>query len=249
MSVTSDIDDQPFAYRSPKHTLFDGIAFNMITYLDSFEEVCDVEVISHSGAQPVEINLWDRKNSPYELPNDIKGFYSLFNGFVLRWKVEVADQEIIIGEIKLLKLENIVPIALSEGTTFVLPTDVSSGLIVTVPDVRECVAFSLSSYEEGQVALLYRRRPISLETSSPTGDFHMPPEMPEIWFQDNTGAWHFICYSFTQYMRLCVMHLGIIGWLHMFTPEGISMTCRQWMGMFCKERLCVYEHSRPSPDG
>jgi tubulin polyglutamylase complex subunit 2 len=244
MSVNSEQDEPQ--YRSPKHALFDSIGFNMISYLESFDEVTDIDIVSQVGVQSMELNLWDRKNAPYELPMDVKGFYSLFNGFVLRWKVEIADHEVIMGEIKLNKIDYISPIVLNEGMVFILPPDMPSGLKVSAPNIQSCAAFTLSNNEDGQVAIFFKTRPPSgvVDVSGRHMDSARHADMPEIWFQDLSGKWHFVCFSFSQYMRLCVMHLGIIGWHYIFTPAGISLTCRQWMGMFCKERLCVYEHSR-----
>lgn len=247
MSVDSELDEPQ--YRSPKHALFDTIGFNMITYLESFEEVTDIDIVSQVGVQSVELNLWDRKNAPYELPMDVKGFFSLFNGFVLRWKVEIVDREVTMGEIKLNKLDCISPIVLNEGSVFVLPTDMPSGIKVSAPNIQTCAAFSISNNEDGQVALIFRTRPSGVvDLSGRETDNARHGDMPEVWFQDMDGKWHFVCFSFSQYMRLCVMHLGIIGWHYIFTPQGISLICRQWMGMFCKERLCVYEHSRSSSE-
>eukprot|EP00602_Paraphysomonas_sp_CaronLab_P009283 CAMPEP_0185036468 /NCGR_PEP_ID=MMETSP1103-20130426/29528_1 /TAXON_ID=36769 /ORGANISM="Paraphysomonas bandaiensis, Strain Caron Lab Isolate" /LENGTH=184 /DNA_ID=CAMNT_0027574011 /DNA_START=176 /DNA_END=727 /DNA_ORIENTATION=- len=149
-SVRSDQDEQP--QKSPQYTQFDDLAFNMLTYLETFDEVCDIEFVSHDGLQSVEFNIWERKNNPIELPWDMKGFYELFNGFVLRWKVLYIDQEITVGEIKLNKIENIASIPMQGHF---MPADVS-GLKILPPDLKSSVAFSFASSEEGQVVLLYR---------------------------------------------------------------------------------------------
>ena len=69
----------------------------------------------------------------------------------------------------------------------------------------------------------------------PLGQF----DAPEIWLHDNSLRWHFICSSVSQYCRLMIMHLGILGWPLIFTPEGIPPTTYQWMCIHCKERLIL----------
>jgi hypothetical protein len=68
--------------------------------------------------------------------------------------------------------------------------------------------------------------------------------LSEVWYLDDTKKCYFVCSTFTQYLRLAILHLGIVGWQMVFSPHGLSMSTQQWMGMFCKERLCVYEQSR-----
>jgi tubulin polyglutamylase complex subunit 2 len=220
------------------HVLFDEIAFNILSYLESIDEVSDIDFLPNPSAKHVEINLWERRHTPYEFPSDFKRFLTLFNGIHLRWSVQIVDQPTLIGEIKINKIDQILPLAIDSQSQF-LPAD-ASGLSITLPDPKTSSAFVFSSTDDGLIVLLYR---------------HQTTLFPEVWCVETTAntttnstssskRWHFICYSFTQYLRLAVLHLGIIGWHAMYFPEGITMSTRQWMGMFCRERLCVYENQR-----
>lgn len=64
-------------------------------------------------------------------------------------------------------------------------------------------------------------------------------ENPEIWFQDRSARWHFVSRTFSDFLRVMVVHLGIDGWAMAFAPEGISQLTRQYMGIFNRERLCL----------
>jgi tubulin polyglutamylase complex subunit 2 len=220
--METEINETP---KSPSYVLFDELAFRMLTYLETVEEVCDLEMITNLPAKNVEINLWERRNAPYEFPTDFKRFLNMFNGVHLRWSVQVVDQPVLIGEIKINKIDQIMPFQI-EGQF--LPAE-ASGLSIISPDPKTSSAYAFSPCEDGMVVLLYRQQATLF---------------PEVWLVDNSKRWHFICFSFTQYLRLAVLHLGIIGWHGVYFPEGLSMTTRQWMGMFCRERLCVYENQR-----
>ena len=67
-------------------------------------------------------------------------------------------------------------------------------------------------------------------------------EDPEIWIQDASSSWHFVADSFTTYLRLAIVHLGIIGWQNAYTPVGLPPVTKQWMAFFCKERLALDLH-------
>lgn len=179
-----------------------------------------------------------------QLPSDLKRFYLLFNGLHLRWSIRVIDQSVLIGEIKIHKLDQILPLQI-DGQF--IQTEVS-GFTIPIPESKTSSAYVFASCEEGLVVLLYRSssQQLSPLSSSSSLSNSVPPisTLPEVWFIDNTKRWHFICFSFTQYLRLAVLHLGIIGWHYVFVPEGITMTTRQWMGMFCRERLCIYQNQR-----
>jgi tubulin polyglutamylase complex subunit 2 len=216
--------------RRGKHELFDKIAFNVLSYLESFDEVGDIDISVPDGS-PTFSAVWEGKHAPYVLPFDIKGFSALFNGLSLKWFVDVGTSSVGVGEIQVNKLEAMVEVELCGKF---LPFTEGRGGQLLSPDPLTAVAFEIAKAVGGVVAVLFRTKP-SLDDEGSS----------EIWFKDtstSTATWHFICYTFTQYLRLSILHLGIFGWQRIFTPEGVSMTTRQWMGMFCRERLCVYQH-------
>ena len=214
--------------RRGNHELFDKIAFNVLSYLESFDEVDNIDFTASEGSNSL-CSVWEGKNKPYSLPIDIKGFSSLFNGVTLKWSVEVGNSSVGIGEIKVNKVEAMIPVDMHG---LFMRCTVGSDVNILPPDTTTAAGFEIAKFAEGVVVLLYRSKKSSdMESSS------------EIWYQDTPNStWHFVCHTFTQYLRLCVLHLGIYGWHKIFSPEGISMTTRQWMGMFCRERLCVYQH-------
>jgi tubulin polyglutamylase complex subunit 2 len=212
-----------------KYDIFDKLAFNVLSYLNTFEEVTDIDFNAPDGTTTM-CSLWENTNSPYLLPFDIKGFTALFNGMSLSWAVDVGTTSVRIGEIQINKVESIVEVEMNGQFTKHYE---DSGVELVPPDPLTTAAFAISTTNDGIVAMLFRTKPINeIETTC------------EIWFQDSTTSnWHFICHTFTQYLRLSVLHLGIFGWHKIFTHEGITMSTRQWMGMFCRERLCVYQHA------
>lgn len=212
--------------RRGKHEVFDKIAFNVLSYLESFEEVGDIEFTAPEGTTTM-CKLWEGKHSPYMLPFDVKGFSALFNGLSLKWSVDVGTTSVGIGEMKINKVEAMVEVELSgEFLKY------SEAVHFEPPDPNIAKGFEITTASDGVVVMLFRTKP-TLDSESSC----------EIWFKKTSNStWHFVCHTFTQYLRLSVLHLGIFGWHDIFTPEGISMTTRQWMGMFCRERLCVYQH-------
>ncbi|UYV63889.1 hypothetical protein LAZ67_2005893 [Cordylochernes scorpioides] len=50
--------------------------------------------------------------------------------------------------------------------------------------------------------------------SSPSG------APPTVWFLDRGLEWHYLCPTFTAYLRLALVHLGIPQWQYAFTPWG-----------------------------
>jgi hypothetical protein len=66
-----------------------------------------------------------------------------------------------------------------------------------------------------------------------------PYEEPEVWFQDISARWHFVSATFSNFLRLLLAHMGVFGWHMAYTPEGLSAETIHWMGLFCKERICV----------
>ena len=222
--------------KSASCLLFNNIAFNIISYLETFLEISEINFFSSLPLKNHEINFYEKKILPFEFPSDFKRFLFLFNGLHLKWKIKIQEQNLLIGEIKINKLDQILPIQI-EGQF--LTTKVND-LEIVIPDSKTSIGYVFSISEEGMVVFLYR----DLQQQRTSTSSSSSSSFPEIWFVDNLKRWHFVCFSFTQYLRLAVLHLGIIGWHGIYTPEGITMTTRQWMSLFCRERLCVYQNQR-----
>jgi hypothetical protein len=245
-SQSSDHKQQPLTSSvmtdSDRKSKFDCLALGCISFLENSDQCRAVIFHAPDIASDFEINNWDKRHHPCTLPEDMKRFYALYNGFTLTWSVNIADKVIAIGDMRLNKLDCVVP---KPNLDFnVNPQELPSD--VRIPDFAKCVIFSLDSFTElGEIVLLYRPMSSSSSSSSAAAANASPRSIlttPEVWLLDLSGGFHFICHSFTQYLRLMVSHLGIYGWQMAFTSEGLSETTQQWMSLFCKERLIVDRH-------
>mmetsp|Transcript_2419 Transcript_2419/g.3788 ORF Transcript_2419/g.3788 Transcript_2419/m.3788 type:complete len:267 (-) Transcript_2419:4016-4816(-) len=252
---------------------FDKIALNCITYLETFEECRNVNFQCGDGAASHESVLWEKRNSPYKLPTDLKNFYCMFNGVQLGWNVDLNEKSVQVGYIRVNRLESLKAVdVLGAFDSNAWSDATSSSDTPSPPDPRTCAAFSLDSQcEFGEVVLLYRNDPdystnttstiattaAAVAGSADDSDGHAGSEavgissqeeqrlhQPEVWFIDRSSRWFFLSKNFTQYFRLLIIHLGIHGWQLAFTPEGLPTTAQHWMGMFCKERLIIDRYWR-----
>jgi tubulin polyglutamylase complex subunit 2 len=163
----------------------------------------------------------------------MKAFYSMFNGISLCWKV-LLDKPIQIGNMSLNKIEDIVRCPV-DGTF--MRHEYNSGCIVGAPDPTNSAAFTIDSFSEvGDIVLLYQQEGTYQGSD---GKVIRNPSSPQVWLVDMALRWHFIAPSFSDYVRLMIVHLGIVGWQLIFTPEGLPYTTKQWMGIFCKGKLMV----------
>lgn len=209
--------------------LFDKLAFNVLSYLQSFEQVVDIKLDAGSGSSSL-CKLWEGRNAPYVLPSDVKSFIYMMNGLSLRWRVDIGTGIVAVGDIKVNSVEGIKQIKLSDN--FVVHSD-GKGVEILPPDPKVSAAFSIADTDDGVVAMIFRSAPV-IDTEPAY----------EIWYNDKLSSkWYYICNTFTQYVRLSILHLGIYGWHRVYSDEGLTMTTRQWMGLFCRERLCVYQHA------
>jgi tubulin polyglutamylase complex subunit 2 len=225
---------------SSMRELFNNSSLNILSYLSLYDEISSVSLSSSIAKSSSEIVHWEKKNLPYKIPADMKEFYATFNGIHLLWKVNVAGRQCTIGDLGLLSCSEIQRVPL-DGIFF-------ASLISPPPDSKSCAAFVISRLPRGgRVTLLYRSPTDQASSSLLTGVQDglkvscvvQNYDEPEVWLQDTNSRWYFMCGSFSQYYRLSLVHLGIIGWQDAFTPAGLSPTTKQWMGIFCKERLLV----------
>jgi hypothetical protein len=224
-----------------KRTLFDKTALNVLSFLESCAECNSVDFTAGDELLPHEVLIWEKKNSPFKLPTDLKKFYSIFNGIQLRWNAEIGDKNITIGEIKLKKLDAIEKINSSDYFFDNKWKDVT----ISLPDMSKSTTFVIDSCDCGEITFMYRSNSANDDSYRGEGaNSSSSFENPEVWFVDRCGRFHYICPSFKQYLRLMVTHLGIRGWQLAFTPEGLPPETQQWMNIFCKERLITDLHSQ-----
>lgn len=224
-----------------------------LTRLESVEECCGIEHFLEEDGECslVDLATWEKKNAPYVLPADLKAFYAQFNGLRLSYRAEIGGKQVKVGEMCLNKLEAITRVAL-EGTFPKMGWPKSVGAAENkscrqsdpfVLDLKSSAAFSIdSSLEIGDVVLLYRCLDDSSAGRSKSAAFN-PYSDPEVWFQDISARWHFVSASFTNFLRLMVSHLGVYGWQLAYSSEGLPPETIHWMGLFCKERICIDENA------
>lgn len=213
----------------PKAVLLNSIGFDILNYLEAHPDVRNVEMVTKEGLLPAHIAAWERKNVPYCLSRDLKGFYSCLNGLFVKWYADMGGSEVVVGEMRINSIEALirVPIDIKFPQTNGYRVDAAP------LDPQTCAAYLLDSFcEFGNILLVFRAKV----------DYAGIAE-PEVWFQDHSGGWHFIASTFKQYFRLLLLHLGVIGWQMFFTPEGPPQFTMQWMRHFCRERLCIDLHS------
>lgn len=218
-----------------KRAIFDKAFLNVLSYLESEKECQNIEFQVGDSVSAHELAGWDRTNAPFQLPTDVKRFYSLFNGIDVTWQTEIGDKVIQMGEIKVPKLKELQRVSIVDCIC-----DFNNWKDVTVQpptDFKTCGAFTVESCDSGDVILLFDES--QKVSGGETGGSQSSGSScsPIVCLMDRCGRLHYICQSFRQYLRLMVLHLGIRGWQLAFTPEGLPPATQQWMNYFCKERL------------
>ncbi len=68
-----------------------------------------------------------------------------------------------------------------------------------------------------------------------------PCTTPTIWYLDRSARAHYLTNSFTSYLRLSMLHLGINGWWALFGDDGLDPTVEAVLRRYAPERLAVAE--------
>jgi tubulin polyglutamylase complex subunit 2 len=55
---------------------------------------------------------------------------------------------------------------------------------------------------------------------------------PSVWFSDRSGMWYWVASSFTEYVKMMTIHLGLPGWQYAFTDIGLSPISQQWFSVY-----------------
>ncbi|XP_063312863.1 tubulin polyglutamylase complex subunit 2 isoform X2 [Pelobates fuscus] len=193
--------------------------------LESSPGVTDVMFEEKRPAERHMIVNWEQKNG-CTLPDDLKNFYLMTDGFQMSWNVKLNDAPIQVGSIV---INSISSLSRQGGShTYSLPNapslaDLDQDTDEDQPhfDSRNAI-FELDPCNgNGKVCLVYK--------------ISKPGEVmrdPDIWFLDRALYWHFITHTFIAYYRLLLCHLGLPQWHYVFTSYGLSPQAKQWMNMY-----------------
>lgn len=80
---------------------FDSETRDILSYLESREEVCDINIQDVNGVSNSLINDWENRNL-CSLPQDLKSFYSSQNGLLIEWSIKLDDSNVLqLGKIQI----------------------------------------------------------------------------------------------------------------------------------------------------
>ncbi|KAL3674610.1 hypothetical protein V7S43_000553 [Phytophthora oleae] len=177
----------------------DAISLGVFSYLQAHERVSRVKAKPFVGASQIELRLWEQKNSPYMLPDDVKRFYSTTNGLSVQWFAPFR-----VGHFSLNSLQNLQRLSIKDLPSRCRSVD-QHRLDLRKISHQELIGFCLeASPKYGTVALVYL------------------DEEPQVWFKDLRGSWSFLAETFTNYYRMMLTHLGIISWQTIFSDSGVD---------------------------
>ncbi|XP_057382523.1 tubulin polyglutamylase complex subunit 2 isoform X1 [Balaenoptera acutorostrata] len=217
--------------------------------LESSPGVTEVTIIEKAPAERHMISSWEQlalqreittaehpPTLPYQknncvLPEDLKNFYLMTNGFHMTWNVKLDEHTIPLGSMAINSISKLTQ--LNQSSLYSLPN--APTLADLEDDTQEAsenqpekphfdsrsVIFELDPCNgNGKVCLVYKRGKPALAQDT------------EIWFLDRALYWHFLTDTFTAYYRLLITHLGLPQWQYAFTSYGISPQAKQWFNMY-----------------
>ncbi|EDV26589.1 uncharacterized protein TRIADDRAFT_54743 [Trichoplax adhaerens] len=201
---------------------------NIISKIESLPKVVNVDHVDYPPVDQNDIQAWERKHT-CSMPDDLKAFYMLSNGFLLTWSVLFDGQKQSLGRMVVNSLKSLKRINDNKNINGSIALD-----DIVCSDNDECGnrkpqfdpsqswIFELDDCDGyGKVCLVYKLQSDSINQIS-----------PEVWFLDRALGWHYLTDSFTKYFRLMIMHLGLPQWQYALTNIGLSPIAKK----YCRTR-------------
>ncbi|XP_030047753.1 tubulin polyglutamylase complex subunit 2 [Microcaecilia unicolor] len=205
--------------------------------LETSPGVTDVNFREKHPAERHMIVSWEMKNNCI-LPEDLKNFYLMTDGFHMTWNVKFDDYPMQLGSMVINSISKLTQ--LGSSSMYNLPN--APTLADLEDDVEEEVSLSEGN-KKGREKPCFNSRNLIFELDSCSGNGKVClvyrvsktglilPDT-EIWFLDRALYWHFLTDTFTAYYRLLITHLGLPQWQYAFTNYGVSPQAKQWFNMF-----------------
>ena len=63
-----------------------------ITYVENHGDITGLQMVEKVPASVRVLSEWESENFPFKLPNDLKNFFFLSNGIMLRWYMNMKEE-------------------------------------------------------------------------------------------------------------------------------------------------------------
>ncbi|XP_069819369.1 tubulin polyglutamylase complex subunit 2 isoform X2 [Dendropsophus ebraccatus] len=205
------------------------ITLGISKILESSPGVTEVKIKEIPPAARHTLVSWEQKSSCI-LPEDLKNFYLMTDGFHMSWSVKLDDTPVQVGSMVINSISNLT--LLRSSSSYSLPNSPTLADLEDDSDEEGSpgkphfdsrnAIFELDPCDgNGKVCLVYKKHK--------PGE---PPSEPTVWFLDRALYWHFLTDTFTAYYRILLCHLGLPQWQYSFTSYGLSPQAKQWMNMY-----------------
>ena len=237
----------------------------LVRFLEGHPAVAGVTMEERAGAEEERIAGWeagaarrgwlgglDRPGGRAQrLPRDFRDALRVNDGLQVTWDASVdggATVQRAFGCIRYNALAELAPLDVHAGW----PSDdipprgggiggVEEATVGLPNEGHGCTALCIDSRcPAGNVALVWGPEggcegggggPSSLPSPSSSSCYR------GVWLQDLEGRWHILAETFTDYMRLQVVHLGLPSWQLAFTDVGLTSETEIWFRFLSPERL------------
>jgi tubulin polyglutamylase complex subunit 2 len=252
---------------------FDEVCLQIVSFVERLPGFHSWTLSDRPAVSSRDLSAWEREHAPLHLPADFKQWMMLADGLEFRWSYRFRDEVLPLGLMHINRLaalkriragipkltsrsrnrsatvaphmhspiddeiesddEQITPKRTHAGSAGINSSGSSHSHSHSSTGTGSTAfsfpcAFELDAMGEGVVALVF---------FSNTG--------AQIWFQDLSCAWTRIAPSFTDYMRLMVMHLGLPRWQYALTAGGLDPAALPWFQLLCPQRLAIdIKHAR-----
>ncbi|XP_064387375.1 tubulin polyglutamylase complex subunit 2-like isoform X2 [Halichondria panicea] len=215
-----------------------GVLSGLLDYLTSKLEVRDVSLTEELPASVSQMLAWEETNG-CSLPSDLKEFYRTNNGLTLTWKYLYND---VVHDIGRLNVNSIQELHLLGGQT---QTDIffsQEGSLISArqPSLND-LDTPLSS-DRWSPSLSGRCKTFILDYCPSCGHVCLVYNLENdadcrYWLLDLSLCWHPLSTTFSDYLRLAVVHLALVQWPYALTILGLSPQWERWFRMFIPKRL------------
>ncbi|KAE8636841.1 hypothetical protein XENTR_v10003161 [Xenopus tropicalis] len=200
-------------------TYTEKLTLGISKILESSPGISEVKFDERAPAERHLIVSWEQKSSCL-LPEDLKNFYLMTDGFHMSWSIKLDDSTVQVGSMVVNSISDLC--RLGGSSAYALPSAPTLADLEDEPEEEGCqqqphfdsrnAIFELDPCSgNGKVCLVYKT----------AGSGAAAPD-PEIWFLDRALYWHFLTHNFTSYYRLLLCHLGLPQWQYAFTSYGLS---------------------------
>uniref|UniRef100_A0A336MF20 CSON000729 protein n=1 Tax=Culicoides sonorensis TaxID=179676 RepID=A0A336MF20_CULSO len=224
---------------------YENLTLGLAKVLTNIPRITNINFEKRQPCEKAQITAWEQRHNVY-LPDDMKRFYLSTDGFNFCWSYQYSPNDV--RKVGHINFPHLIQITLVRENLETIMNSPNRHSLSTPSALRRQLSDSPSNSNSPN--LNSKSKIFELSNILDLAKVCMVYETPEVShtkiyiLEMGSYRWRFLADSFTEYLRMCIVHLGLPYWELCFSSVGLPSWTEQLFLLLAPHLLEKTENRR-----